>query len=243
MGQKIRLQVALAQLGFASRRAAAELIKLGRVRVNSQPVLEPGARVALGQDTITVDGKEGCVQKKAYFMLHKPKNVVTTVKDKHAKETVIDLIKTKGVRIYPVGRLDQDTTGLLLLTNDGELTLRLTHPKFGVKKVYRVSVKGNIELKTLKKLEAGIILEGKKTFPCKIKLLGQKNQESRLEVELTEGRKRQIKKMFAVCGHPVLGIKRIAFGPLTLGALKSGAWRKLTIQELSQLDRLKQSLR
>lgn len=243
MERKIRLQVALAQLGFASRRAAAKLIKSGRVKVDNQPVFEVGARVALGQDTITVDGKEACVQKKAYFILHKPKDVVTTVKDKHAAKTVLNLVKDKGVRIYPVGRLDKDTTGLLLLTNDGDLAYCLTHPKFNVSKIYHVGINGKTTKGTLQRLEQGIILEGKRTFPCKIKFITAKQKNNELEVTLTEGRKHQIKKMFAAVGHQVLSIKRIAFGPLKLGTIKSGSYRKLKSSELAQLNRLKENLR
>lgn len=235
MGKKIRLQVALAQLGFASRRGAAEIIKAGRAEVNGRVVVQPGLRVDLEKDAITAEGRSSCIQKKAYLMLNKPKGVVSTVKDKHAAETVLSIIKPKNLRVYPVGRLDKDTTGLLLLTNDGELAYRLMHPKFGVKRVYQVCVKGTISQKKIKKLQTGILLEGKKTFPCKIKPVAFKNQLSSLEVELSEGRKRQIKKMFAAFGHNVVSIRRVAFGSLKLANLKAGQWRALKEQEIAEL--------
>jgi pseudouridine synthase len=237
MAKSLRLQAALAQLGFASRRGAAEFVKAARVKVNAKVILKPGYRVNLENDTITVDGRSACIQKKVYFMLNKPRGVVTTVKDRYAQHTVLDLIKQKDARIYPVGRLDKDTTGLILLCNDGELSYRLTHPKFGIKKVYRICVEGVILQKTLKSLERGIVLEGSKTYPCKIKVIADKKGATALEIELTEGRKRQIKKMFAAVGHPVLTIVRTGFGPLKLAGLKTGFWRKLKSEEIAQLKK------
>lgn len=236
-GKQLRLQVALAELGFASRRAAAELIKEGKVKINGAPALEPGRRVDLKKDTITVDGRRSDIQKKVYFMLHKPKGVVTTVKDRYAGKTVLDIIGQKDIRIYPVGRLDKDTSGLLLLSNDGELAYRLTHPKFGIEKIYRVCVEGIVSQQKMKKLERGILLEGKKTFPCKIEVIDAQKDNTGLEVHLTEGRKRQIKMMFAALGHPVKAIHRITFGPLTLAGLKAGRWRALTEREIMELKR------
>ncbi|NQS99458.1 MAG: rRNA pseudouridine synthase [Candidatus Omnitrophica bacterium] len=237
MNGNLRLQVALAQLGFASRRGAAEIIKAARVEVNGRVVVEPGQRVNLEKDAITVDGRSSCAEPLTYLILNKPKGVVTTVKDKHAARGVLDLIHRKDVRIYPVGRLDKDTTGLLLLTNDGPLAYRLTHPKFGVKKVYQVSLRGEPSLLKLKELERGIILEGKKTYPCRIKVTAEREETTEVQVQLTEGRKRQIKKMFAAVGHPVLSIQRIGFGPLKLGDLKAGCWRDLTKNERAQLQK------
>ena len=237
MKQNLRLQAALAQLGFASRRGAAEFIKAARVKVNGKVIFKAGYRVDLEKDTITVDGRSSCIQKKVYFILNKPKGVVTTVKDRYARHTVLDLIKQKDVRIYPVGRLDKDTTGLILLCNDGELSYRLTHPKFGIKKIYRVCVEGVILEKTLKRLERGILLESSKTYPCKIKVIADKKGATALEIELTEGRKRQIKKMLAAVGHSVLTIVRTGFGPLKLADLKTGFWRKLKSEEIAQLKK------
>ncbi|MFC1631887.1 pseudouridine synthase [Candidatus Omnitrophota bacterium] len=238
MSSNIRLQVALAQLGFAARRTAAVIIKAGRVKVNGQIIFAPGHRVNLDRDKLTVDEKSRSVPKKAYFILNKPKQVICTVKDRHAERSVLDLIKNKPARIYPVGRLDKDTTGLLLLTNDGDLAYRLTHPKFAVPKVYRVVIAGKIEAEQIKQLEAGILLEGKKTYPCKIRILAYRAQVTKLEICLNEGRKRQIKKMFAAVGHTVSNINRISFGPLKLGQLSLGCCRELTAQELRQLKKL-----
>ncbi|MFH1046337.1 MAG: pseudouridine synthase [Candidatus Omnitrophota bacterium] len=237
MAKTIRLQVALARLGFASRRKAAEIIRAGKVKVNGRLIHLPGFRVTIGLDAITVDNKARTVEKKVYLILNKPRNVVTTVKDANAQRTVIDLIAPKDTRIFPVGRLDKDTTGLLLLTNDGELAYHLTHPKFEIKKVYRVHARGALTDEERQKLETGISLEGKKTYPCRIAQLSATNESSVLEVILTEGRKRQIKKMFAAVGHPALSIERIAFGPLKLKNLKQGKWRALTNQELQTVKK------
>lgn len=241
MARNLRLQVALAQLGVASRRGAKEFIKAGRVQLNGKVVYQPGERVDLEKDTITVDGRSSCIQKKVYFILNKPAGFITTVKDRFANRTVFDLIKPKSERIYPVGRLDKDTRGLLLLTNDGKLTYHLTHPKFGIKKVYRVCVQGSIPKTQVKRLESGISLEGKKTYPCKIKLIADKGKTTDLNIQLTEGRKRQIKKMFAGVGHPVLAIERIGFGPLKLGKLKPGLWRELQASEIAELKQVARS--
>ena len=233
----MRLQVALAQLGYASRRRAAELIKSGKVKVNGEIILSPGKRVEPASDRITVDGKAKEIPKKVYFLLNKPKGVVSTVKDRHAARTALDLIKQNDLRIYPVGRLDQDTTGLLIISNDGELVYRLTHPKFGIKKVYRVCIEGTIAPEKVRELEKGILLEGRRTFPCKIEIVTRQKDITRLQLQLTEGRKRQLKKMFARVDHPVLEIHRIAFGPLKLAGLKIGEWRPLKEQEIMELKK------
>ena len=205
--------------------------------MNGKLILKPGQQVDLENDSITVGGRSSCIQKKVYFILNKPKGVVTSVKDRFASQTVLDLVKQKDARIYPVGRLDKDTTGLMLLTNDGELTYHLTHPRFGIKKVYRVCVEGSILRKTVKQLELGVFLEGKKTFPCKIRIIGDKGATTNLEIQLTEGRKRQIKKMFATISHPVLSIEGIALGPLKLTNLKPREFRPLKEQEIADLKK------
>ncbi|MFH1245993.1 MAG: pseudouridine synthase [Candidatus Omnitrophota bacterium] len=235
---KLRLQVALAKLGFASRRSAVELIQAGRVKVNGENALFPSERVDLEKDKITVDGQSSFVSARVYCLLNKPKDVVCTVKDKYAGRTVIDIVGKRDTRIYPVGRLDKDTTGLLLLTNDGELAFRLTHPKFGIVKIYHVCVSGCVNRSKIGQLEQGIILEGKRTYPCKIGIIKQQKKETTLEVCLTEGRKRQIKKMFMAVGHPVLAIQRTAFGPLKLANLEEGRWRALSSQEVARLKQL-----
>ena len=235
MVKKIRLQVALAQLGFASRRAAAGIIRSGRVRVNQQPVLEPGYRVDLVLDAITVAGRPGLIQNKVYYILNKPKGITSTVKDRFAQRTVLDLIKPLKQRIYPVGRLDKDTTGLIILTNDGTTAYRLTHPKFGLKRVYRAKVRGVPSRKKLMRLEKGVILEGVQTAPCRIELVGRQAKSAFLKIELKQGRKRQIKKMLALIGHPLLSLERTAFGPFELTGLKSGQWRRLSKTEIEEL--------
>lgn len=233
--KNMRLQVALAELGFASRRGAEKLIQAGRVKVNGRPALSRGERVDLVRDKITVDGRVSDLAAKVYFLLNKPKDIVCTVKDKYAGRTVIDIAGRKDTRVYPVGRLDKDTTGLLLLTNDGELAYRLTHPKFAVEKIYNVTVSRCLNRHKIRKLEQGIMLEGRMTYPCKICIVRQEEQETRLQICLTEGRNRQIKKMFTAVGHPVLTIQRVAFGPLKLGSLKEGRWRALSAEEVAEL--------
>ena len=235
MAKFIRLQVALARMGIASRRGAAEILKAGRVKVDGVVIRQPGHRVNPEKNEITLDNQRSSAQDNSYFILNKPSGVTSTVKDKYAQRTVIDIIGEKGVRVYPVGRLDKDTTGLMLLTNDGPLAYRLTHPKFAVEKVYRVCVEGKIPLSTCKKLAKGVILEEKKTYPCTIRLIAHGNNHSELEIILTEGRKRQIKKMFAFVGHPTFSIQRIKFGPLMLKGLKEGSWREASSEEVKLL--------
>ncbi len=238
--KKIRLQLAISRLGFASRREAVKLIKKGKVKVNSKVVLVPYVMVDLDKDVIEADGKTSAKCNKIYIMLNKGKGVISTVKDKFANKTVLDNIKDKfpKVRLYPVGRLDKDTTGLLILTNDGQLTYHLTHPKFEVEKVYEVEIKGTIQKDEIECLEDGIVLEDKKTYPCKIKILSLEKSKTRLKLTLTEGRKRQIKKMFSKIKHPVISIHRTKLGPLELKDLRPGQYRLLTNKEIKQLKEI-----
>lgn len=236
-GTSERLQVVLARFGIASRRGVVSLIEDGKVEVNGKVVFEKGLRVDASKDTIRVDGAElptGTPQKKVYYAFNKPKGVMTTLQDPHAEKTVADFFKEEG-RVFPVGRLDRDTTGLLILTNDGELAFRLTHPKFGVPKRYRARVRGLVTPETLKRLEAGVELEEGRTAPCQIRVEKQDARETEVFVVLHEGKKRQIRRIFDKVGHRVLELERQSYGPLPLGDLRLGQKRPLSQKEVRAL--------
>lgn len=227
----------LAAARVASRRKAEVLIRQGKVRVNGEVVIEPAFRIDPAEDKIVCEGKPVILPEKRYFLLNKPEGYITTVKDTHNRPTVLDLIPESS-GLFPVGRLDKDTTGLLLLTNDGDLAYRLTHPKFEVAKTYRATVKGKPGQKALKRLELGIEIEGRMTAPAKVRLLAEGKERSRVQIRIHEGRKRQVKLMFAAVGYPVIKLTRTAYGNLKLGNSKPGQYRKLTVEELEGLRSL-----
>jgi pseudouridine synthase len=227
----MRLNAWLARAGVASRRGADELIKAGRVTVNGAPGLlntsvEPGDRVEL-------DGTPLSAQALAYVLLHKPIGVITTARDPGGRPTVVDLVDHPA-RVVPVGRLDIDTSGVLLLTNDGELSHRLAHPSFEVDKVYVADVQGEPSAETLARLAAGVELEDGRTAPARVRQLGR----GRVELTIHEGRNRQVKRMLEHVGHPVRKLRRVRYGPLTTAGLEPGDWRELTPAELGSLRRL-----
>jgi 23S rRNA pseudouridine2605 synthase len=226
----VRLNAYLARAGIASRRKADELIKSGRVTVNG----EPGQlNTLVGQgDRVAVDGKQVAPQRLAYVLLHKPAGVVTTASDPHARRTVVELIDLP-VRVVPVGRLDADTTGALLLTNDGELAHRLAHPRYGVEKTYVVEVSGNVTNEVLETLEKGVELADGRTAPARARRLAP----SRVELTLHEGRKHQVKRMLEAVGHPVTSLHRSAYAGIGVDDLEPGAWRELAPAELERLQR------
>jgi pseudouridine synthase len=233
---QLRLQKFLAEAGVGSRRYCEKLISQGRVRVNGQIVTKLGTKVDPECDLVELDSKVIKLEKDLVFiLLNKPKGVLTTVKDEFSRPTVMQLISIEGVRLYPVGRLDKDTEGLLLLTNDGKLAHRLTHPRFKVKKVYYVEVAGKLAKKSLGQLEKGVRLADGITAPAKVEVIKFGGDKTLLKITIREGRKRQIKRMFRALGYQVLYLKRIAFGPLKLGSLSSGEWRYLTSQEVEKL--------
>jgi len=224
----MRLNQYLARHGIASRRAADELIKSGKVTVNGEKAAL-GMQVVEGVDIVTYRGKNlGDPQTLAYYLLHKPTGVVTSVSDPEGRRTVLDLLPTKE-RLYPVGRLDYDSEGLVLMTNDGALAYKLTHPKFEVEKVYKVLVKGAPTKQALAKLEGGVMFEGKRTAPAKVKVLETQEVKTWLEFVIHEGRNRQIRKMCHVVGHPVVRLIRLKLGPFELGDLRPGQSCAITL--------------
>lgn len=237
--KKIYLHLAIARSGFASRRAAEKLVRDGKVKVNGQTVTIPEHKINTAEDKIIVDGKPvKPEEKKVYFLLNKPAGILSASIDARRQTTVADLLPASvKKRVYPAGRLDKDTTGLLLLTNDGELTFRLTHPNFKVFKTYSAECRGLLKKDEACLLEKGIELEGKKTLPAVIKNIkfDKKQNKSSFTIEIFEGRKRQIKKMLLRTGHTVTSLKRIKYAGLTLGDLKEGQSRPLTTAEINHL--------
>ncbi|PKM89007.1 MAG: pseudouridine synthase [Firmicutes bacterium HGW-Firmicutes-12] len=230
-----RLHKYLARAGMASRRQAENMIKEGRVKVNGIVVKEMGSQIEPGLDEVRLDNKEVVLRDdKIYILLNKPTQVVTTLDDPQKRKKVIDLLKGINERVYPVGRLDFNTEGLLLLTNDGELAYRLTHPKYKVDKVYIADVKGNMREPAITKLRIGIILEDGPTMPAQVRKLKQGNITT-IEIAIHEGRNRQVRRMCEAVGHPVLSLKRVKFGPLKLGDLPVGAYRYLELQEIMDI--------
>lgn len=230
-----RLQKILAQAGVASRRKCEELIAGGRVTVDGVIQTELGSKADPQKQRIEVDGKPIALERKVCMVLHKPTSYVTTVTDPEGRRTVMDLIRDVPERLYPVGRLDYDTSGLLLLTNDGQLTQKLLHPSHQFPKVYRVTVLGMPERTTLAQLRSGVELDDGMTQPAKVHVLRQHPRESVVEITIHEGRNRQVRRMFEAVGYPVKRLKRVQFGPLVLDALQTGKWRLLTEDEWEQL--------
>jgi 23S rRNA pseudouridine2605 synthase len=230
-----RLQKVLAAAGIASRRASEELIVAGRVQVNGE-VAELGRKVDAEHDVVTVDGERVNVDPdRVYLMLNKPQGVVTTVDDPEGRPTVMDLINLPQ-RLYPVGRLDQDTEGLLLLTNDGELTNALTHPSFGVERVYLALVPGPVRGHILAQLRDGVELEDGLAKPVRARVLETQKSKALIEVVMTEGRKREVRRMLGALGLRVERLARVAYGGVQLGDLRQGKWRFLNQAEVSLLQ-------
>jgi 23S rRNA pseudouridine2605 synthase len=232
----VRLNAFLARAGIASRRRADELIKAGRVTVNG----EPGRlnTVVGARDRVEVDGQQVVRQPLAYVLLHKPAGVVTTARDPQGRPTVVELVPPEP-RVVPVGRLDADTTGALLLTNDGPLAHRLAHPRYGVEKTYAAEVEGDPGEDALRALRDGIELDDGPTAPARARRLGP----GRVELVLHEGRKHQVKRMLAAVGHPVVRLHRSAYAGLTLEGLEPGEWRELRPDEAHALVHLSQGRR
>lgn len=234
--KELRLTVLLAKASVASRRGAEKMIEQGRVTVNGQIVTMPATRVLLGRDHVKVDGR--LIHKLApllYLALNKPVGYVTTASDPQDRKTVFDLLKRVKVVVEPVGRLDYDSEGLLLFTNDGDLMHKLTNPKNKVPKTYRVKVAGNPNRESLKKLREGILLDKRKTMPAKIKRIKRTDNYTWIRMTIHEGKYRQVRRMFKSIRHTVVRLKRERFGPVHLEDLKSGRFRYLRQDEIVQL--------
>ena len=214
-----------------------DFIFSGHVTVNGRVITEPSMRIDTVKDRVCLRGKIIKVQKYEYIMLNKPKDFVTTVSDPHTDKTVLSLLPRTLKHLYPVGRLDKDTEGLLILTNDGDLAYGLTHPKFNINKTYFVKIRGCLPQQKLKRLEEGVLLDGRKTASCKIAEVKSIDGQTSFIITLHEGRKRQIRRMIALVGCRVCYLKRIQQGPLLLGKLALGYWRYLTPKEISVLKK------
>ena len=236
---EVRLQKFLANAGVASRRNCEKLILSGYVTVNNKIITELGTKIDEKKDIVKYKGKRiNLTEKNIYIMLHKPKNYITTTNDQFNRPTVLDLLPNFNERIFPVGRLDYDTSGLIILTNDGGLTYKLTHPKNNIDKTYVARIKGELTVNELNKLKRGIIIENYKTSPAKVKVLSQNKGYSDVEIIIHEGKNRQVRNMFDAVGHGVTELKRISLGNLNLESLTYGKFRVLNEQEIKYLQNL-----
>lgn len=232
---KVRLQKFLAESGVASRRKSEELIEQGRVKVNGNTA-QIGDKINPKRDTVTVNGKKIVKQKThTYIMLHKPRGFITTMSDEMDRKCVAQLIKDVPGRVYPVGRLDRDSEGMLLFTNDGEFANAMTHPARHVPKTYRVTVRPSVNEEQITKLTTGIMIDDRMTSPCEVRIVSREEGRVVLEIILHEGRNRQIRKMCEEVGLEVARLKRTAIGSIKLGMLKQGDYRELTEDEVRKL--------
>jgi pseudouridine synthase len=231
-----RLQKILSQAGVASRRASEQLMREGRVTVNGTTIRELGTKADAERDDIRVDGRRVRVpEQHRYILLSKPPGYVTTRSDPHRRPTVIDLISDVREYVYPVGRLDFDSEGLLILTNDGELAARLTHPRHGVARVYEARVLGVPDTHDLTRLARGIVIDGRRTRPALVRVIHTRSDDATLEITVHEGRNRQVRKMCDAISHPVSSLRRVAIGPIRDAKLRPGRWRDLNEAEVARL--------
>jgi len=235
----MRLQKFIAMSGITSRRKAEELILEGRVKVNGIVIKELGTKIDPEKDIVFVDNKRiKAVEKKIYIILNKPEGYVTSLKDTHNNKVVLDLVKNIKERIFPVGRLDKDTSGLLIMTNDGDLAYKLTHPKHEVWKKYIALVKGHPDNTKLEMLRNGIDIDGRLTSKAHVKLVKKNTRTTLLEIAIHEGRNRQVRKMCEHIGHPVIDLKRVSIGNIRLDGLEKGKWRYLNEKEVEYLKKI-----
>jgi 23S rRNA pseudouridine2605 synthase len=237
-GSVERLQKLLSMAGVASRRLSEDLIRQGRVTVNGSVVTQLGTKANLERDEVRVDGRRvRARQRMRYILPNKPRGYVTTRRDPQGRPTVMDLLKSVHEYIYPVGRLDYDSEGLLLLTNDGELAAQLTHPRHEVERVYEARIRGVPDAHALDRLARGVVIEGRRTAPARVELVESREDQSVVEIALHEGRQRQVRNMFEAVAHPVIRLRRVRLGPIADENLTTGYWRELTPAEVARLRR------
>lgn len=239
MSEPLRLHRYLAKCGVASRRKAEDLIREGRVTVDGEVVTEMGTKVADGQD-IRVDGIRAEAPRLLYYVLYKPKGVLTTMSDPGGRPTIAEYLPSKDSALKPVGRLDKDTDGLIIITNDGDLAMRLTHPRYGVEKEYEAVVKGIPTEDALGRLRRGVMVEGRRTAPAEVSLAGSdpKGRRATVSLILHEGRKRQVRLMCEAVGHPVVSLRRVRIGLLRLKGMRPGECRLIGLKDVQALRRL-----
>lgn len=236
---EVRLQKLMAESGVASRRKCEEIIYSGKVKVNGILITEPGCKVDKDRDVIEVDGNIiKSFDEKLYILLNKPGGYITSVKDQFGRSTVLDLLKGIDTRLFPMGRLDYDTEGLLIMTNDGELTYRITHPKYNIDKTYRALVHGEVSKDDIKAFQKGITIADYVTAPAKMEIIRYSKGNSIVDITIHEGRNRQVRKMCSAIGHEVIRLKRIKIGEIKLGELKTGEWRYLSDLEIRYLKNI-----
>ncbi len=235
----MRLNRFLSMSGYISRRKGEDIIRAGRVLVNGTVVTDPASDVEPERDVVVVDGRVLQVEpERKYLLLNKPVGFIVSVGDTHGRATVLDLIGSEAGRVFPVGRLDANTSGVLLLTDDGELAYRLTHPSYGVEKLYRAVIRGRIGSGVVRMVAAGIELEDGVTAPARLRILQAGDTASIVELTLHEGRKRQVRRMLEALGHTVIKLERMSFGGLTAKGLRPGSYRELTPGEVARLKKL-----
>ena len=242
MGEIVRLQKYIAMSGVASRRAAETMIQEGRVKVNGKKITEQGVKIEIGADNVSVDDKPIKLKnKKYYIMLNKPEGVITSVKDEKGRKTILDIVKVEE-RVYPIGRLDYDSSGLLLLTNDGDIYNNIIHPRVKIDKKYIAECKGVFSKEDMERFEKGLDIGGYVTAPAKIRIISEDlvkiSYISTVEITIYEGKNRQIRKMCSSLNHEVISLKRVSIGDLKLGYLQQGKYRELTKEELQYIKEL-----
>lgn len=231
----VRLQKFLAEAGVASRRASERVIVEGRVTVNGQAVTELGTKIDPARDKVAVDGRLLKPRRKLYVALNKPPGYICSRRDPESRQIISELLPIEWSNLVPVGRLDYASEGLIFLTNDGEFCLKLTHPRYGVRKKYRVTIEGRVDQELADRLVKGLVHEGERLKAERVRILATNNSTSLLEIELAEGKNRELRRMFEVLGRRVIKLQRVQIGPIKLGELRSGRWRTLTGAEIESL--------
>jgi len=235
----MRLNRYVASSGAASRRRGEDIIRNGRVAVNGAVVTDPARRIDPGVDTVTLDGVPLVIRReKRYYIMNKPTGTIVSVGDTHGRPTVIDLLGVEAEGVFPVGRLDADTSGVLLLTDDGDLAHRLMHPSFGIEKVYRAEVEGKVTVSDVRAMRKGLVLEDGPTAPAELRIIEGDDNGSLVEIIIHQGRKRQVRRMLKHIGHPVRTLERISFGGITARELPLGVYRALDSVEIDRLKRM-----